>query len=111
MAPVWQHRGFNQSVIAGMEILQFKGMSRVLEHVHRWVEGKFYGVAQQLFGDDGSDPASAKAKLIQVRSKSAEIQVAAGKHVHSDGLTQRFYILCDVHDLTFYPACITCVLR
>lgn len=67
-APLRQHRRFNESLNAGMEILQFKGMSRVLEHVHRWVEGKFYGIAQQLYGDDGSDPASAKAKLIQVRT-------------------------------------------
>lgn len=59
-------------LIAGMDILQFKGMSRVLEHVHRWVEGKFYAVAQQLYGDV-SDPASTKAKLIEVGNHTSTI--------------------------------------
>eukprot|EP00892_Ulva_mutabilis_P005130 jgi/Ulvmu1/298/UM001_0302.1 len=48
-----------------MEILQFKGMSRVLEHVHRWVQGKFYGVACQMFEGEELDPGTAKMRLVQ----------------------------------------------
>lgn len=80
LASIENHNG---NLATGMEILQFKGMSRVLEHVHRWVEGKFYGIAQQLFDSETvPDAASAKAKLIQVRNqnilKSLSLQVRPG---------------------------------
>lgn len=57
-----------------MDILQFRGMSRVLEYVHRWVEGKFYGVLNQLFQENGLDAASARLRMIQVSYYAINIE-------------------------------------
>jgi hypothetical protein len=83
---------------AGMDVLQFKVMARILEHVHKWRTTKLETLAQDMYGPSG-DLNEEVSKVFQAPNQVL-IEPPSHSFVHIIGLAELIHCFT-IHALAF----------